>query len=66
MKKEQKRNKKRSTYETSYIDYNFMNNVVRHGLETAQRIREEAYYEERGEIFIVDCESIIEAKRIWC
>ena len=51
MKKEQKKvNKKfknkRSTYETSYIDYNFMNNVVRFGLETAQKMREEAYYKE--------------------
>lgn len=42
MKKEQKRSKKRSTYESSYRDYNFINNAIRYSLSTAQKIRDDA------------------------
>lgn len=31
---------KKATYESSYRDYNYINNIVRHGLETALRIQE--------------------------
>jgi hypothetical protein len=47
MKKEQKKvNKKckrnkRSTYESSYRDYNFINNAIRYSLSTAQKLRDE-------------------------
>jgi len=65
MKKEQKKiNKKfknkRSTYETSYIAFDFMNNAIRYGLETAKKMR--ASEEEK---MLVGFSDISKAKTIY-